>query len=278
MSTETIYNVKRKKFGISEQIIVYSKAVVGGVQSPNKGKTIEQIVRKAKTISEYKYRNLKCIKDSSRRSKKMIYDVTRSNIWEWFVTITFNPELVDSMDYEECVKKLSKWINNIRTRNCTGMVYIFVPELHKSGRYHFHGLISHCEGLQFENSGHFDKGGNIIYNIGKYKLGFTTATKVRNSEAAEKYIAKYVTKELTSHLKGKRRYWKSKNCKVPDLEYYFNKRDTHMDLHDSLISRSDYLFAQEKEYTDKQGKSQYVRYYEFKGGNDDQRDDIKAHE
>lgn len=205
----------------------------------------------------------------------MIYDVTRSNEWEWFVTITFNPELVDSKDYELVTKKLSQWLKNLRKRQCPNMKYIFVPELHKSGRYHFHGLISDCEGMQFEHSGHYDKGGNIIYNIGKYKLGFTTATQVRNSEASEKYIAKYVTKELTSMVKGKRRYWKSKNCSVPIVEHYineFNENYTHNDLHHELVNRTDFVRAKETEYVDGNGKNQFVRYYEFKGETDNGND------
>ena len=259
------YNVKRKIFDHdTEQIVVYSKANITGFQSPNFGKTKEQIIKPTKTIKEYRDKRVQSIMDSSKRSKKMIYDVTRSNNWEWFVTITFDPEKVDSKNYEDCTKKLSQWLKDIRKRHCKDMKYIFVPELHKSGRYHFHGLISDCEGLEMTDSDHVDKKGKVIYNIGKYKLGFTTATKVQNSEAAEKYITKYVTKEMTATAKGKRRYWKSKNCSVPLVEKYFNEKDSHMDLHDELITRPDFVMAQEKEYVDRKGKTQYVRYYEFK--------------
>ncbi len=263
---ESYYNIKRKMFGDNEQIVVYSKPVVVGFDSPLKGRKMKDIIKQAKTLDEYKQRAYRSFKNSARRSKNKIYDYARANIWEWFVTITFDPEKVNSFNYDECTKKLSKWLNNTKSRYCKDMKYLFIPELHKSKRYHFHGLISNCTGLDFTDSGHKTDDGEVIYNIGKYKYGFTTATKVKDSQRVSMYIAKYVTKELTSTVKGKRRYWQSKNCNKPTVEYHFNEKDTHRDLHDNLISMTGFTNAAEKEYVDSKGNNQYVRYYEYQFG------------
>lgn len=43
---------------------------------------------------------------SLNRTKNMVYYLARSNIWDWFVTLTFNPEFVDSFNYDDVTKHL----------------------------------------------------------------------------------------------------------------------------------------------------------------------------
>lgn len=156
---------------------------------------------------------------SYNRTKHKVYDIVRSNKWDYFFTLTFNPDKVDSFDYAECVEKLSKWLNNSR-RKAPDMKYMVVPELHKSGRFHFHGLFADCDGLGFVDSGHKD-GEKIIYNVGSYKLGFSTATRIQDLHKSCSYITKYITKDLCSVTKGKKRYWASRNLTQPEIvEYY----------------------------------------------------------
>lgn len=158
-------------------------------------------------------------KVSMNRTVNRVYHLARSNVWDWFITLTFNPEKVDSFDYEECVKKLKMWIDYVR-RSCPDLRYIIVPEKHESGRFHFHGLLADCEGLDFAESGHFTNDGKPIYNIGRYKLGWSTATQVTDNEKVTKYISKYITKDLCAVSFGKKRYWCSRNldeCEVEEL-------------------------------------------------------------
>ena len=81
------------------------------------------------------------IEVSRNRAKNMIYDYARTNDFEYFVTMTFNPDKVDSFNYVACSQKLSDWLKNLRRRVAPDIRYLFVPELHKSGRYHFHGIL-----------------------------------------------------------------------------------------------------------------------------------------
>lgn len=145
---------------------------------------------------EYWAKKERSISSSMARTKGAVYHLARSNEWDWFITLTFNPKCVDSFDYAACVKKLSKWLNNARL-SCPDMGYLVVPEKHPtSGRYHFHGLFKNCQGLGFVDSGHVDNHGNRVYNVGSYKLGFTTATVVSDQARVTRYIAKYITKDV----------------------------------------------------------------------------------
>lgn len=158
---------------------------------------------------------------SLARTKNRVYYLARSNDWDWFVTLTFDPNIVDSYDYAACTSKLSNWFIMMR-RKCPDMRYIVVPELHKSGRWHYHGLFAACDNLGFVDSGHKDKHGNTIYNVGNYRLGFTTATRVQDPARVTVYIGKYITKEVCAVTKGKKRYWCSRNLQQAEIDkrYY----------------------------------------------------------
>lgn len=121
-----------------------------------------------------------------------------------FLTFTQSPELVaDRYDYKEAVHRLGVWLDNrVRRR---GLKYIFVPELHQDGAIHWHGL---CNGgaLRLVDSGHKDRGGEVIYNVEDWRFGFTTATRVRDHGAACRYVAKYISKQMDAKTIGGR-YW-----------------------------------------------------------------------
>lgn len=153
---------------------------------------------------------------SYRRTKNKVFDMVKCNKWKWFFTLTFNPEKVDSFDYDVTTKKLSKWLQNMR-RVCPDMMYIVVPEKHKSGRWHFHGLFANVEEMEFVDSGERDKNGRVIYNVGNYRLGFSTATQISDVSKASSYLVKYITKEMCDVTHGKKRYWNSRNVCLPEV-------------------------------------------------------------
>jgi hypothetical protein len=169
---------------------------------------------------------------SLKRTKQSVYFLARSNIWDWFVTFTLDPKKVDRFDFDECVKVLSKWLNNLRRSN-PDMSYIIVPERHKSGAWHFHGLMSGLSpGMIQETNNYvikkwkengrwkFKKTNRKIYKFSKYKLGFMTATKVQDNDKSIGYITKYYTKEMLECIFGRKRYWASRNLEKPREEVY----------------------------------------------------------
>lgn len=186
--------------------------------------------------SEYEYMmpyrkvdEAESIRVSRSRTITKLYDIARSNMWEWFFTLTFNPKKVDSFDYSLTSKKLSLWLNNMR-KKCPDMVYIVVPEQHKSGRWHFHGLFSNVSDLDFVDSGKRTENGQIIYNVGNYNIGWSTAIQCDNSPKVVSYLCKYITKELCQATKGKKRYWASRNVNLPEVVEY----DVHMEYEEIL--------------------------------------------
>lgn len=195
----------------------------------------------------------------------MVYDISRCNDWEYFVTLTFNPKKIDSFNYDECSSKVSNWLI-VQRRNNKDLKYIGVPEKHKSGRYHFHFLFSNCDNLKLVDSGFFTKSGLIIYNIDNYNWGYSTATEVINTDAVNKYIAKYLTKDLFGSTKGKKRYWSSRNCNRPketkeynsNISETINKFDNFPNLLHKQVKTHDFLSEETGEIIQRD-----IIYYEF---------------
>lgn len=166
--------------------------------------------------------------ESMRRTKSKVYNYAKCNDWDWFVTFTFNSEKVDRYNFDECSSKLSKWFNNLR-RSSPGLSYVVVPEQHKDGAWHFHGLFSGLCDSEIVWTGkyvikkvckkgcrtRFVKTKQKIYKIGRYRLGWMTATKITDKQKVISYITKYITKDMMAGLEGKKRYWTSKNLLLP---------------------------------------------------------------
>lgn len=160
------------------------------------------------------------IHSSMNRTIQKIYEVSRANIWDYFLTLTFDRKKLDSSDYNLLCDKVSKWLNNLRSRYAPDLKYLIVPELHKDGiHYHFHGLLSNIGNITLTDSG-IKKNGHTIYNMANWKYGFSTVSKVVESNKVSSYITKYITKELCAVSKNKRRYWTSKNCETAKVSVY----------------------------------------------------------
>ena len=199
------YNARLYNYPTGQHVTLYDKSVQIGVKNQNLSKAYRNEDR---TLEEEEH----CIKVSLNRTKNAIYNIARSNVWKWFITLTISPDKADRSNYDEVVKRLKIFLNHLQQRTCPDLKYLIVPELHlDKTNYHFHGLLADCDELEFVFSGIFDKKGRPVFNIPKWSYGFTTATLVGDTSRASSYITKYVTKESEQYLKNKHRYYANRN-------------------------------------------------------------------
>lgn len=206
------YTTKFKYYRTEKLAYYFSKPIMSNFTlSPE---LIEKRVKSRKENTETQDEN----KDRSvARARIQIFDLAIMNDWDWFVTLTLNPQKVDSFDYTASAKKVSQWLKNLKKEN-PNMKYLLVPEKHESGRYHFHALMSCLNPQIFDLSGKKDNKGRDIYNLGKYRLGWSTATKIGHNERAVKYLTKYVTKDTLQVSKNKKKYWCSSDLTTPTVD------------------------------------------------------------
>lgn len=148
------------------------------------------------------------LEESLSRTKSTVFELALCNPWEWFVTLTLNPEYHDRKDIKTYKKKLPIWIKNYNRLHDTAIKYLLIPEQHKNGSWHMHGLMM---GLPKEHLESFQKKdklpikilieleqGHTIYNWPAYQraFGYITISKIRSAEGVSKYITKYLTKDM----------------------------------------------------------------------------------
>ena len=172
---------------------------------------------------------------SVNRSKNKIFFYSRSNDWVggYFVTLEIDENRFNGRDYKvasELIRKFSMFLR----KHDPDLKALFVPELHpSSGRFHFHGLIKGNIQDILKYSGHIIKG-HMVYNFSRgWDFGFTNVTKVKNTLAVEKYIAKYTTKELLNSTLYQHRYFVINLNEAPILKFNLYN---HQELFKELVS------------------------------------------
>lgn len=171
-------------------------------------------------------------KRAKRRARQRVYDLAACNSFDLFITLTLDAAQIDRYDYKPVVRKMGQWLDNRVRRQ--GLRYLMVPELHKDGALHFHGLIN-SEAVKLVDSGRRYKDGRAIYNLPEWSLGFTTAMRLMgNYDAVCAYICKYITKQngntdvrqgsdfstKQSGSIGGRYYFSGGNLRGPRFEYF----------------------------------------------------------
>lgn len=161
---------------------------------------------------------------SIRRSQKLVSDYLACNRFDYFLTITFGGD--HRHDVEHTKKQFINWLQNQRDRNGK-FKYVFVPEYHKDGALHFHGVMSGYTGrLRRSRNAKtgkllYGKRGNPRYDLAEFTLGFTRVEPIGQSledhSKVDAYIRKYITKEMVN-IFGKKRFWTSQKLSKPICE------------------------------------------------------------
>lgn len=178
-------------------------------------------------------RETRRLKNSLSRTRKRIFEIAACNPWEWFFTGTLDGEKVDRNDLNKTFKQLSQFIRDYRKKTGCNVKYMIVPEQHKAGGWHFHGLL---HGLPEEQLFKFcitDKiplrikrtiqNGTDVWTWSDYanKFGYSTMTRVRDENAVACYVTKYITKDMVSanSALGTRRhlYYASQGLEKPTV-------------------------------------------------------------
>lgn len=152
------------------------------------------------------------IERATRRAKISAFDKILCNPdLDVFATFTYSVSSVeDKASYSDCYDILKPWLSNRVQRN--DLKYVVVPERHKSGDIHFHGIMNSCA-LNLERAHSAKSGralshaGNPLYNITDWRAGFTSAEIIRGSaldrEKVAKYIFKYMGKQVGTKIGGR---------------------------------------------------------------------------
>lgn len=196
-----LFNYKVFDYGDEKQIVFFSSPLERGSFDENHKKYREPAESAIAVGSEYDESSVICLKEvgyndqyrSYKRTRDNLYDYARANNWEWFCTFTTSQAKVgDRHDCVEILRSVRKWFNNYKTRYCPDLMYLLVPELHKDGAVHLHGLISNINENDLKHVGH----GIYVHQPYFKKFGACNFSKVKDSKRVSNYILKYIRKEM----------------------------------------------------------------------------------
>ena len=169
---------------------------------------------------------------SLSRTRRRIYEIAACNPWTWFFTGTLDGEKCDRNDLNGTFKRLSQFLRDFRKgQSGERIVYLIVPEQHKDGAWHFHGLVhglSSDELYKFKLSDKVPKhikdtirGGTDVYTWKAYekRFGWATFTAVRDYAAVSKYVTKYITKDIQERAQdsGAHMFYASQKLNKPEV-------------------------------------------------------------
>lgn len=176
---------------------------VKGVENPDRALSIRGTV------------NDKKIAESISRAKSRIFEYAMCNEFEYFMTLTLDPQKYDRGSLDDYIKKLGQFIRNYRLKHEIDIQYILIPELHKDGKnWHMHGLIRGLPCQHFEKN----KNGYLDWPAYSKKFGYCSIDKIKNNEACSKYITKYIGKNLGKNIDlNKKLYYCTKGLKTAEI-------------------------------------------------------------
>ena len=136
------------------------------------------------------------------RSRSVIKQLAYCNDWDWFCTLTFRAE---RYELETTVKTFSAWLKMRNNNRNTNIKYLIIPEGHKDGAIHCHGLLrglpSH-EVRQF-NRKDYPRIKEELITLGYFdwlpyadKFGHVSLGQIKSRDAVSQYITKYITKDM----------------------------------------------------------------------------------
>lgn len=163
--------------------------------------------------------------NSFSRARSMIKQYGLCNPWQYFVTLTLDKDKYNRNDLAKFKSDLTRFACDVRKKykkECADRFsYVFVPENHKDGAWHMHGLIN---GLPESATAPFIRGKHpkklidgCYLNWPDYekKFGFVSLGIIRDQTATVLYTTKYINKniEALAEMKGNHLYIPSKPLK-----------------------------------------------------------------
>lgn len=149
------------------------------------------------------------------RSRSTVRELALCNSWEHFVTLTLSPDKYDRYHLPQYRKDLSQFIRNYNRLHDCSIKYLLIPEQHKDGAWHMHGLFMGLpsEALCTNCHGYLDWQG---YSD---RFGFCSLDPVRSLERVSTYISKYISKDLAVRKKelGAHLYYASQKLNRAEL-------------------------------------------------------------
>lgn len=181
------------------------------VETPFESDLVEDTLLRVPLQKDFVTQRFESLRCSVSRTRKQIRLLALStDDWKFFCTFTFSTlEVGNRYDYDNVCYYMQEYLSSLRSKY-PDIKYIVVPELHKDGAIHFHGIFNK---LDVVYAGFFHH--QHVYHDVSFTYGFTDITYIRDVVRVSHYITKYITKSFCAVSFSKKRYWHTKSTLTP---------------------------------------------------------------
>lgn len=148
------------------------------------------------------------LSQSLSRARSVIRQVVICNDWDFFFTCTLDKRKHDRYSLKAFQVDFPQWVRDYRKKYNCKIEYAIVPEQHKDGAWHIHGVL---RGIPADHLSNFIPGihpkrltdnGFKNWGLCSEKFGYCSLDPVKDPVAVGHYLSKYITKELADSAIG----------------------------------------------------------------------------
>ena len=138
------------------------------------------------------------------RARSTVFQLALCNKWDWFVTFTVDEKKYNRYDLSKFKTSISQFMRDQRKKYDAPFRYLLIPEMHKDGAWHLHGLV---QGIPEKLISEFLPGihpkklidaGYSNCEVFANKFGFVSFGKIKDEISCAYYITKYISKDMTA--------------------------------------------------------------------------------
>lgn len=151
------------------------------------------------------------LENNIARARTRVRELAACNRWDYFLTGTFDARKVDDrFDLRHLRKRLGEFWANYKRRSSSECAYVIIPEQHKNGAWHVHGIL---RGLS-DQSLYVNQFGYLGFKDWERRFGFCSLSPIISPRRVASYITKYVTKDFgTDHEAREHMFYASTGLK-----------------------------------------------------------------
>lgn len=154
---------------------------------------------------------------SLARARARVRELAYCNLWEYFATFTLAEEKQDRFDLRGFIKDLGNWIGNYNKKYKCSLKYLIIPERHKNGAWHAHGLLMGVD----EKSTVINEHGYLDIPYYRNRFGYISLSRIKDNKKTANYVTKYITKDSAATAdtmqKGAHLYYASRGLKEREI-------------------------------------------------------------
>jgi len=164
------------------------------------------------------------------RARNTVFEYALCNDWQYFATLTLDKKKYDRYDLKKYIKDFGYFLQNYNRKRISKIKYVLIPEKHKDGAWHLHGLFSGFsdDDLDLFTKDMFKDGRIPIYILDRLddkclfkwtqystKFGYCVLDKIRDKNRIASYVMKYFSKDVSRSVKelNSRLYYSSLGLK-----------------------------------------------------------------